>query len=361
MARATKGANRAIGGVAAGLFAVFLSMAFAVSTASAEIDGPCSATVNGIDIATLDSGDTGDAIKVQKGGQVALNMSTLIGFESHEIQLDYFGQKLPGDTRNDNGDNSFSDFVDVDDYATAGVGLYKAYGVATLTNGETCTGAVLIDVDGNPLGTIAGGAAAGAVAVGTAGAAVGLAASLGSSAGGLGGLKDMVEEAFKEAEQKSEGTPDASTDSAREEAAATVDDFVTGGGNPFLPSIFGCLVSLVFVVLTLPIRLPFMAIAGGGGGNEPPAATTSTLRRLPRARWTPRITLLGIVCGLIAGVGLAVLLQQYSVAIATRMLLIQTLVLGVVVYGLILPTIGRTIAVMRVNGRIAEAERRLGR
>ncbi|MBI5285522.1 MAG: hypothetical protein HY874_10555 [Chloroflexi bacterium] len=371
-------ADRTALALVAGLCAVFVAMAGAVSTASAEIDGPCGATVNGIDVETLDSGDKGDAIKVKKGGQVELTMSSTVGFQSHEIELDYFGQKLPGDKRDDNGDSFFSDFVDVDDYATAGVGLYKVYGVATLTNGDVCSGAVLIDVEGNPLTTIAGAAGAGAVALGTVGAAAGLASSAASSSGGIGGIKDMVEEAFRESratEKPAAGGLDDMKDMvedafresrAKDEAAAEaarldrVLDDLAGNGNPYNPlgALFGCLGALVFAVITLPLRLPFMAISSGGDSAPAPA---SKPRRFPRARWTPRITILGIICGLIAGAGAAVLLQQYSIAIATRALLIQMLIAGVVVYGLVMPTIGRTIAVMRVNGRVSQLEKRLGR
>ena len=370
-------ADRVIVAITLAFASIFGAMVLAVSTASAEIDGPCGATVNGIDVETLDSNDKGDAIKVQEGGQVELTMSTATGFESHEIELDYFGQKLPGDKRDDNGDSFFSDFVDVDDYATAGVGLYKVYGVATLTDGDVCSGAVLIDVEGNPLTTIAGAAGAGAVALGTVGAAVGLAASAGSSSGGIGGIKDMVEDAFRASrasEKPAAGGLDdmkdmvedafresrAKEESPQAEAAHTIEDFAVGD-NPFLGSmfgsIFGCLGALVFAIITLPFRLPFMAISPGGGTPAP----ASKPRRLPRARWTPRVTLLGIICGLLAGVGAAVLLQQYSIAIATQALLIQTLIAGAVVYGLVLPTIGRTIAVMRVNGRVSQLEKRLGR
>jgi len=54
-----------------------------------------------------------------------------------------------------------------------------------------------------------------------------------------------------------------------------------------------------------------MAVTGGGGSDasEGPLAA----RALPRARWMPRITLLGLVSGLFAGLGAAVLLRQYSV------------------------------------------------
>jgi hypothetical protein len=347
-------ADRTVLALAACLFAVFAAMAMAVSTASAEIDGPCGATVNGIDVQTVDSSDKGDAIKVQKGGQVELTMSSTTGFQSHEIELDYFGQKLPGDKRNDNGDTFFSDFVDVDDYATAGVGLYKVYGIATLTDGQTCSGAVLIDVEGNPLTTVLGGVAAAAAAVGTVGAAMGTVASARSSAGGLGGIKDMVEDAFREARKKEEAAE-------MEEMSEEIIDIIAGDvpPPPFNPfsSLFGCLGALVFAVITLPFRLPFMAISSSGGA----AGAAPKRRRLPRARWTPRITLLGIICGVLAGAGAAVLLQQYSVAIATRALLIQMLIAGVVVYGLVLPTLGRTIAVMRVNARVSQLEKRLGR
>jgi hypothetical protein len=348
--------------IVAALCAVFVAMAWGASTAFAEIDGPCGATVNGIDVNTLSSSDKGDAIKVDKGGQVALTMSSAVGFQSHKIELDYFGQKLPGDTNNDNGDTTFADFVNVDDYATAGVGLYKVYGTATLTDGTSCSGAVLIDVQGNPLTTVVGAVGAGAAAVGTVGAAAGLAASAASKSGGLGDLKDWIEDEFKETRERVESdTPDKPTP---DEAYDEVFDVVVGGApappfNPF-PLLFGCLGTFIFTVITLPVRLPFMAISPGNGGGAPPARPAQR-RRLPRARWTPRITLLGLISGIIAGAGGAILLQQYSGAIATRSLLVEMLIAGAVVYGLVIPTIGRTIAVMRVNARASQLEKRLGR
>ena len=83
-------------------------------------------------------------------------------------------------------------------------------------------------------------------------------------------------------------------------------------------------------------------------------------RRLPRAPWLPRITVLGLVNGVLAGAAGLVLLQQFAVTYPALWLMITLLVLGAVIYGLVLPTLGYTIAWLRVNRRVAQLERSLG-
>jgi hypothetical protein len=238
-------------------------------------------------------------------------------------------------------------------------------GRATLVDGTTCTGAAVVDVEGNPLATVAGGVAAGLGAVATVGAVGGGIAAARGRGGSLGGLQDLVEEAFKETRDRVEpGTPE------RAPIDKQIDDLKDASGyreierSPvawiFAGDLLGCL-SVIPMVLLAVIMLPFSAISGGPEQPEAPSpASTENKARLPRARWTPRITLLGIAFGLLGGLSALVLLQQYSIALPTRGLAIQLLVIGAVAYGVVLPTIGRTFAVLRVNGRLAEAERRLG-
>ncbi len=313
-----------------------------VRTASAEINGPCGATLNGVDIASVNSGTRSDDIGVSEHGSVPILMTSATGFRSHKIQLEFAGRRWTVSNQQDDGSNTFSDSVNVDDYATYGVGLYKVIGVATLTDGSTCSGAATVDVSGNPLATVAGAVAVATVAVGTVGAVATGAGSLGA----LGGLEDVVKNAFREDQLR------------REEEAGADDRLRTAGiiiealeGNPM--RLLGCLGTLAMMV----VMLPFMAIAGGGGG----AGEAPTSKALPRARWTPHITLLGMLSGLLAGVGATVLLQQYSIDYPTLAAIIRNVIVGVAVYGLVIPTLGYTLAVRRLNGSIARYERTLAR
>ncbi|MBI5283495.1 MAG: hypothetical protein HY874_00230 [Chloroflexi bacterium] len=311
-----------------------------VRTASAEITGPCGATLNGVDIASVNSGSRSDDIAVSEHGRVPVVMTSATGFRSHKIQLEFAGRRWTVSNQQDDGSKTFSDSVNVDDYATYGVGLYKVVGVATLTDGTKCSGAATVDVGGNPLATVAGAVAVATVAAGTVGAVATGAGSLGA----LGGLEDVVKNAFREDQLRRE--KEATAEADRRTADIIIDALE---GNPM--RLLGCLGTLAMMVL----MLPFMAISGGGGGaGDVPAA-----KALPRVRWTPHITLLGLFSGLLAGVGGTVLLQQYSIDYPTLAAIIRNVVVGVAVYGLVIPTLGYTLAVRRLNGRIARYERTL--
>jgi hypothetical protein len=306
--------------------------------AHAEINRPdaCGATLDGVDVAPLDSSDRGDDIKVHQHDIVPVTMTSPIGFESHKIQLEFAGRRWTVSSKTDDGSTTFSDSVNIDDYATYGVGLYKVVGVATLTDGTKCGGAATVDVSGNPLATVAGAVAAGVVVAGTAGAL----ASGGLAAGSLGSAGNAAETAFTEGEQ---------------ERLASLDqyEFAYHYEPPPWPwSMFGCFWALPLMLL----MLPFMAVAGGGAGPVEPQPGRE-LPRFPRVRWSPRITLLGAVSGLLAGLAVAVLLQQYSIEYPTQAAVIRDAVVGAVAYGLVLPTLGRTWAIRRFNRRIDALER----
>ncbi len=327
---------------------VFLAAALAVLTASArtahaEINGDCEAFLNGEGVASLNSAERSDDIHVTNDARVPFQMTSSKGFKSHKIQLEFGGRRWTVSSKQDNGEQEFSDYANVQDYATYGVGLYKVVGVATLTDGSRCSGAATVDVDGNPLATVAGATAAGAVALGTVVAlASGAAAAAGAGTGGGGG-EPPAEPAYKPPTPEEEALQ---REMIRWQIQAREYE---------RRSILGCFWSLPMLLLGL-LMLPFMAISPGGGGEAEPPPTP--VRRLPRAPWRPRITLLGVVSGLLAGAGGVVLLQQYSLELPTQFVIIRTLVVSTVVYGLLVPTLGRTIAVMRVNRRLAAIERR---
>lgn len=321
------------------LGAAALSLAWglaSVRTANAEISGPCGATLNAVDVAGVDSGSRGDDIKVGEHDRVPVTMSSATGFRSHKIQLEFAGRRWTVSEDTDDGSPTFSDSVNVDKYATYGVGLYKVVGVATLTDGTKCSGAATVDVSGNPLATVAGAVAAGTVVLGTVGAL----ASGGLAVGGLGSAGTAAETAFAEGERERLASPDPYRYS-----------YPYRPYRPWPWSMLGCLWALPMMLL----MLPFMAVAGGTGAPEPQPARE--LPQFPRMRWMPRITLLGVLSGLLAGLGAAVLLQQYSIEYPTLAAIIRDGVVGALVYGLLIPTLGNTVAILRFNGRINRLER----
>jgi hypothetical protein len=335
------------------LILVASGLAFAWALASvrpahAEISGPCGATLNGVDVAGVNSGDRGDDISVSNDATVPVTMTSTTGFKSHKIQLEFGGIRWTVSDKQDDGSTSWSDSANVKDYAKYGVGLYKVIGVATLVDGTKCTGAATVDVSGNPLTTVAGAVAVTTVAVGTAGAAASTAMSA-RGTGGLSDIEDMVKDAWKE-EQEKERQAAAETDARLERALQRLVSLLRDFQFAF--PWFGC----GFAFLLTLLMLPFMAVTGGSGGA--PAGEPAP-RTLPRVHWRPRATGIGLVSGFIAGVGLAVLLQQYSIDYPTRTAIIRDVVAGLLLYGIVLPTLGQTLAVRRVNGRIAELEQRV--
>lgn len=338
-----------VGVLAAAGAALFMS----VSSAHAEVEGPCGATIAGTDVGPLSSTDTGDAIEVDVDAEIVASMSSQQGFRSHKILLRFLGDVFPARTveeRVDQGEASFTENVKVSDYAWAGVGLYKVSGKATLVDGSTCQGAALVKVTGrNPLTTVAGGVAAGAAVLSTVGALASGAAGAAGNPGPLQGVRQTAEEAA--AKQSYDPFEEWMRRKQEEEERRRM--------FPFL-SAFGCLCLSVVALLWVPL----MALTGGEPGGpaqlpQPPPAGGPP-RRLPRAMWLPRITLLGIISGLLASAGGLVLLQQFAVVYPTVTLAVILLVIGAVVYGLVLPTLGYTIGWLRVNGKVARLERELG-
>lgn len=345
--------------IAALVLAVCVAAGAALFTSTrpayADIKGPCSATIAGVDVAGLDPNDAGDAIDVDFEDDVVVSMSSSRQFRSHKIELEfarYLGGsvgRVPVEHREDAGERSFTETVDVSDFAWAGVGLYKVKGKATLADGSTCEGAALVNIGGrHPLITIAGGVAALVGVVVTALTLAALFAGAVGSPGGLDAIRRMVEEARR-------AEPAEREEVAQERARRA-------SRKGLLRGIVGWLSLLAIAVITVPL----MTVGGGGsadaseGGEQPPSTSRDQGRRLPRAPWVPRITVLGLVNGVLAGAAGLVLLQQFAVTYPALWLMITLVVLGAVIYGLVLPTLGYTIAWLRVNRRVGDLERSLG-
>jgi hypothetical protein len=299
--------------------------------AGADINGNCSATINGVDVGGLSSSDAGDAIEVKEHTAVPVTMQSAQGITHLRVQLEFAGIRWTVRDEPTSG-TSWQNTVPVDKYAKYGVGLYKVIGVSDGPAGS-CSGSALINVSGNPLKTVAGAAAAGITALGAVGVA---AAGAASALGGQGGVR-MAEEA---APDKTAGPSDLFT------SKQTVDlsdaDFKKLQQK-------GCL-----GLLLLPLLLTGAAMAAGAG----PPSTPKQGVRLPRVGWQPRISVVSLVGGLLAGAGIVVLLQQYALVYPTRAVAIEGLVGGLAV-GLIIPSLMRVFAVRRVNRAIARAEQRL--
>lgn len=136
--------------------------------AEATIVGPCEASIAGVDAKTRSASSASDAIPVEADAVIAVTMSSPGGLESHDLDLEYAGITWTVSSETDDGETSASDEILVADYADYGVGLYRVSGSARLADGSTCKGTVLVDVQGNPLTTVAGLAAAAMVGVGGA-------------------------------------------------------------------------------------------------------------------------------------------------------------------------------------------------
>lgn len=180
----------------------------------AAVEGPCVAEFQGFDVAGLTT-STSDAIEVPEGpaSRIEYLMSAPEDLQTWRFWLEYgpIEQVIAeGDAdepdSNDRGlgldrgpdDDFLIDFesilgaavvdgntvagaVRTDEYAWMGVGLYEVHGSVTTVSGTSCSGVVFINVQGNPLETVAGVVAAGLVGVGTVGAA---AAGLGAAVRG---------------------------------------------------------------------------------------------------------------------------------------------------------------------------------
>jgi hypothetical protein len=167
------------GRVAAVLAAGAVAFVAGADDAGAEIDGGCQATVAGVDVAPLSSTDPNDAVEVGAKDVVEVAASSPNDISAYAVDMEFAGFSWQVATDEVDG-NSWSDQVEVADYATYGVGLYR---VSAVSSGDAnCTGSVLIEVTGkSPLTTVAG---IGAVVVGAAGVAL-VASSL-VSAGKVG-------------------------------------------------------------------------------------------------------------------------------------------------------------------------------
>jgi hypothetical protein len=81
-------------------------------------------------------------------------------------------------------------------------------------------------------------------------------------------------------------------------------------------------------------------------------------RPLRPVRWKPRVSGIGTIGGLMMGLSAVVLLQQYGKLYPDRAFLIEALVIGAVLGGLVIPSLVRLRAVGRINAAVARVRTR---
>ncbi len=310
--------------------AIFL---YGSETASAEIEGECDAFFNGEDVRDRNSTSPGDAITVQSDEVVDVVFVSTAGFQSHEVTVqfaDIAGTKITADSDDDDGgDPSWTEEVNIDDWDTYGAGLYRVEGSATLSDGTECSGAVLVDVDKNPLTTVAGIVA---LVTGAFGAGSIAAASATSVLEGRRASRRIEDWVGNEVEQVRLGQP-----------------YTPPNRGP----LFGDLMDGWCLFMVLPaIVLTGAAMAAGSG--SPSAASIN----LPRATWRPRFSISGTIGGILLGLGVVVLLQQYGELFPNITTIVVYIVAGLAL-GIVPPSLIRVVNVLSLNRALARAEARL--
>jgi hypothetical protein len=323
-------------------------------TANAEIKGPCSAFVetrgseNSANVNAI--GSPNSAYKASSDDTLSVRMTVddqfQPSFNYHRFQLEYAGFRWTIAEKFDSGDQkSWTETFNVNKYATYGKGLYKVVGYGSLTDGRDCIGIAYVDVTGNRLSSVAGAAAAAA----TAAATVAVVASGVSAAGGkdpldpdkIGDKLESMAGGQSEIDAEREEQRRAAQEAAQLRSELEAVDKGLASGNPF------CVLFLLPALL-----LTGMAMAGGGQPIAP------ALPRRRRMTWRPRLSAFGMFGGLIGGAGVIVLLQQFSVLYPTLAVAIIGLVGGLVV-GILIPSLGALVRVRRVNRKVARLEARL--
>lgn len=284
------------------LFAVIgLSGLVVVLTATVAeavgVTGGCVARINGQDPATM----TYDSpLTVHKGqvvsvvGNVPANIEAAGGQINSEtyIQVSFIEGVFSPKTETHSGTGpAWGGSKNVDNYLKYGVGLYKVIGVSS-GQGWACTGEGYIKLkDGNPLSKPVGEAALALGVIGGAGA-------LASTRSGASG-EDAA--AVEESSYSDEGYDPPTAEENRQALARAVNKVSDPSAG--VASSAGCL-ALVVLACILASQTPHMVGAVAAGAT-------------PRARksrvWRRGHPVLGFISGLLLGVGVAVLGQQFAI------------------------------------------------
>lgn len=293
------------------LFSIASVLWFA-GAANAQVSGPCTATIAGVDANSASTPQT--AVEVEKDQSISIEVTGPDKFTGHKVMLEFAGIQWTVNEQTDDG-KSWSDSVDVAKYSKYGVGLYKVIGVST---GNPCSGTAYVNVKGSPLGTAAGAGAAAATVVGVA-----LAATSVVRAGRRPG-KQLGELQFSR-----DPLPPGYGQLPPKKPEPTLEDWAEIVGRSM-----GCVSS------ALPVFFQTMAfmVSGAGAPGAPVAAR--------KVGFKPLISVVGVIGAFLAGLGALVLAQQFGIVYPTRTVTIVWLVAAVVI-DVLLTTVARRAGVKK--------------
>jgi putative component of membrane protein insertase Oxa1/YidC/SpoIIIJ protein YidD len=155
-------ARRALAALGVAIAAI-VGLPMLLGSAVAQVNGPCTATLNGVDANTAASPQ--DAIEVQHDAQVPATATMPTGPVAYKVQLEFSGIRWTVKTGT-SSTNAWTSTVNIADYAKYGVGLYKVHAVSTNAAGQTCTVDGYVNVVGKSPLTTAAGVAGGVALVG---------------------------------------------------------------------------------------------------------------------------------------------------------------------------------------------------
>jgi len=307
-------------GVGVGMAMAALVVVGPPLVAHAEVSGPgCTAHLAGVDAARVSSTDQSTAIHVQKTDTVAVDLAGEPGQTG--VHVDY---GLAGGVSFGKDGSGTHYAATVSDYVNA-TGLYLVQ--ARSVPAGTCTAAALVDVGGSPVGTLPGDLA--------------LAATLGGAVMVAGGA------VLASAQGGGDGEAAPALQSGGGDAAAiTRTDLATiaGGGDTELgKNLLRCCGFALPMALLMTTMAMMGALPVASGG--PVGAS-----RVPRVRWRPRLSVLGILGGILGSAGAVVFMELNGNVYPTRRWAIEAVVGGLLV-GLVVPSLGNAVAAWRINRR----------
>ena len=296
--------------------------------ASAEVSGNCLVTINHITLSRTFTSDNAIEVYEHSGVAVLMQMDSPIHRRLTYLSFGVGPSVLVGD---ETDPSSSSTEINVDKYATYGIGLYRVEASATSVSGQSCHATALVRVDGNPATTVAGGAATGLEVLSLLG--IGGAALAGANPGeaGTGVNANPADDPYD-----STGMP---KDPALADTPLQAIDRMEAGMGMFG---FCLLASVPALFLTSA------AMAGGASPSGSPV-------RLRRYHWRPRFSVVGMGSGVVGGFAAVVLLQQTGKLFPTYDILGRALVVGLLA-GILIPSATRLIAVRRANRRVLARE-----
>ena len=122
--------------------------------AGATINGPCSASINGVNVKNQSSTSASGAIVVAKDARVPVTMTATQPISNLQVKISLMGLGRTVKSGPAHG-TSWVRTVNVKDYAFWGVGLYQVTGSSSGA-GLSCSGIAIVKVEGSPLSTPAG-------------------------------------------------------------------------------------------------------------------------------------------------------------------------------------------------------------